>query len=108
MMVPILPPVIMVPRSAATVGIDTFITERSSVIRNWLLASTARTSPAPADFAAAVGAGEVTGRSSQTRHRASAPDKGDVAVDDSGRTSGHHNVRDSERPGPPVGRPGLS
>jgi len=81
-------PVMVVPRSAATVGIDTFITELSRVIRNWLLASTARTSPAPADFAAAVGAGEVTGRSAQTGHRSSAPDDGDVGAGTSTRRTG--------------------
>src|SRR6476646_3665580 len=47
-------PVIVVPRSAATVGMDTFITELSSVIRNWLAASTARTRPAPERAGAAA------------------------------------------------------
>ena len=41
-------PVIVVPRSAATVAIDTFITELSNVIRNWLDASTVSTRPDPA------------------------------------------------------------
>jgi len=50
-------PVIVVPRSEATVAIDTFITELSSVIRNWLLASTASTRPAPVRWVV------VTGRS---------------------------------------------
>src|ERR1700712_686558 len=49
-------PVIVVPRSAATVAMDTFITELSRVIRNWLLARTASTRPAPA-FTAVAGAG---------------------------------------------------
>src|SRR6476659_5106863 len=59
-------PVIVVPRSAATVGMETFITELSRVIRNWLLASTASTSPEPELFAFTDGdAGEATGGSSQ-------------------------------------------
>jgi hypothetical protein len=42
-------PVTFVPTSLATVAIDTFITELSSVIRNWPAASVARTDrPAPA------------------------------------------------------------
>src|SRR6188472_3112164 len=45
-------PVTVVPTSCATVAIDTFITELSSVIRNWPAASVSRTMPAP--FAAAV------------------------------------------------------
>ena len=53
-------PVMVVPRSAATVAIDTFITELSSVIRNWLLAKTAITKPAPAAWVGAGGAGVVT------------------------------------------------
>jgi hypothetical protein len=39
---------------------DTFITELSRVIRNWLLASTASTKPAPAFAAVADAAGVVT------------------------------------------------
>src|SRR6478672_199516 len=45
-------PVTVVPTSCATVAIDTFITELSSVIRNWPAASVSKTIPAP--FAAAV------------------------------------------------------
>ena len=41
-------PVIVVPTSAATVAIDTFITELSSVIRNCPAARVSRTRPAPA------------------------------------------------------------
>src|SRR5436305_6040871 len=41
-------PVTVVPTSFATVAIDTFITELSSVMRNWPAASVMRTSPAPA------------------------------------------------------------
>ena len=64
-------PVIVVPRSAATVAIDTFITELSSVIRNWLLANTARTRPAPDFTADEGGAGFATGGSSQNGQRPS-------------------------------------
>src|SRR6185437_9469273 len=45
-------PVTVVPTSCATVAIDTFITELSSVMRNWPAASVSRTMPAP--FAAVV------------------------------------------------------
>ena len=38
-------PVTVVPTSLATVAIDTFITELSSVIRNWPEASVSSTSP---------------------------------------------------------------
>ncbi len=44
-------PVTVVPTSSATVAIDTFITELSSVIRNCAAASVASTSPAPVAFA---------------------------------------------------------
>ena len=47
-------PVTVVPTSFATVAIDTFITELSSVIRNCALASVSRTMPAP--FATSVAA----------------------------------------------------
>ena len=47
-------PVTFVPTSLATVAIDTFITELSSVIRNWPAASVART-----DRAAPVLASEM-------------------------------------------------
>ena len=40
-------PVTVVPTSFATVAIETFITELSSVIRNWPDASVSRTSVAP-------------------------------------------------------------
>ena len=40
-------PVIVVPRSLATVAMDTFITELSRVMRNWPAASVGRTRPAP-------------------------------------------------------------
>ena len=44
-------PVTVVPTSAATWAIDTFITELSSVMRNCAVASVNRTSPAaPPDF----------------------------------------------------------
>src|SRR5262245_22535559 len=58
-------PVTVVPTSFATVAIDTFITELSSVIRNCPAASVSRTSPAPAARAdgAAVVASEATGPS---------------------------------------------
>ena len=39
-------PVTVVPTSLATVAIDTFITEVSSVIRNWAAASVTRTTDA--------------------------------------------------------------
>ena len=39
-------PVTLVPRSSATVAIDTFITELSSAIRNWPAASASNTVPA--------------------------------------------------------------
>ena len=39
-------PVTVVPTSLATVAIDTFITELSSVIRNWPAASVGRRAPA--------------------------------------------------------------
>ena len=57
-------PVMVVPRSAATVAIDTFITELSSVIRNWLAASTVNTRPAPDRVRSDV----VTGPSWQPGH----------------------------------------
>ncbi len=41
-------PVTSVPTSSATVAIATFITEVSSVIRNWPAASVSRTNVAPA------------------------------------------------------------
>src|SRR5512139_2337059 len=41
-------PVTVVPRSLATVAIDTFMTELSSAIRNWPEASVIRTVPEPA------------------------------------------------------------
>ena len=41
-------PVMLVPTSSATVAIETFMTELSKVIRNWLDANTVRTSPEPA------------------------------------------------------------
>ena len=47
-------PVIVVPRSLATVAIDTFITDVSSVMRNWPVASVKRMRPAPALAAAAA------------------------------------------------------
>ena len=40
-------PVIVVPRSLATVAMDTFITELSRVMRNWPAARVGRTRPAP-------------------------------------------------------------
>ena len=40
-------PVTVVPTSLATVAIDTFITELSSVIRNWPAASVSSTIPEP-------------------------------------------------------------
>src|SRR6266540_1833514 len=40
-------PVTVVPTSSATVAIETFITELSSVIRNWPAASVSRTRVAP-------------------------------------------------------------
>src|SRR5215204_7399151 len=48
-------PVTVVPTSFATVAIETFITELSSVIRNWLAARVRRTSVAPAARADDVG-----------------------------------------------------
>jgi hypothetical protein len=41
-------PVTVVPRSLATLAMDTFITELSRVIRNWPVASVASTMPPPA------------------------------------------------------------
>src|SRR5664280_3265408 len=41
-------PVTVVPRSLATVAMDTFITDVSSVMRNWPVASVKRMRPAPA------------------------------------------------------------
>ena len=41
-------PVTVVPTSLATVAIDTFMTELSSVIRNWAEASVSSTIPVPA------------------------------------------------------------
>src|SRR4029079_10229865 len=52
-------PVTVVPTSAATVEIDTFITELSSVMRNWAEASVSSTEP-DAD-ALAVGTAAGTG-----------------------------------------------
>src|SRR5215211_1925558 len=51
-------PVTVVPTSFATVAIETFITELSSVIRNWPAASVARTSIAPAARADGAAAAE--------------------------------------------------
>src|SRR5215207_4076278 len=47
-------PVTVVPTSSATVAIETFITELSSVIRNWPDASVRRTRVAPARAAGAA------------------------------------------------------
>ena len=47
-------PVMVVPRSLATVAMDTFITDVSSVMRNWPVASVKRMRPAPALAAAAA------------------------------------------------------
>src|ERR1700761_6735636 len=41
-------PVMLVPRSSATVAIETFITELSSIIRNWPVQRVSRMRPAPA------------------------------------------------------------
>ncbi len=41
-------PVTVVPTSLATVAIETFITELSSIIRNWPAHSVTRTAPAAA------------------------------------------------------------
>src|SRR6187200_3510271 len=48
-------PVIVVPTSAATVAIDTFMTDVSRIIRNWATARTSSTPPAAAVALAAVG-----------------------------------------------------
>src|SRR6188508_3277505 len=53
-------PVTVVPTSFATVAIETFITELSSVIRNWPDASVRRTSPAEVPRAAGVDATVLT------------------------------------------------
>jgi hypothetical protein len=47
-------PVTVVPTSCATVAIDTFITELSSVMRNWPDASVSRTIPVPLAAVAAA------------------------------------------------------
>ena len=47
-------PVTVVPTSLATVAIDTFMTELSSVIRNWPAHSVSRTSPAAPAFPSVV------------------------------------------------------
>ncbi len=54
-------PVTVVPTSSATVAIETFITELSSVIRNWPAASVSRTSVAPLAAAELLAATLVTG-----------------------------------------------
>src|SRR5688572_5984702 len=46
-------PLTVVPTSSATVAMDTFITELSSVIRNWPVASVSRTRVAPLALAVA-------------------------------------------------------
>ena len=53
-------PVTVVPTSLATVAIDTFMTELSSVIRNWPVASVSRTMEAPAAAAAGAAWARVT------------------------------------------------
>src|SRR5690242_17776338 len=90
-------PVIVVPRSAATVGMDTFITELSNVIRNWLAASTVRTRPAPERAGAAaapVDAEVVIGSSWQADGTESVSGWGD-SPDQPPKRPG-----DGERPGP--------
>src|SRR4051794_11727905 len=54
-------PVMSVPTSSATVAMATFITEVSSVIRNWPAASVARTSDAPARASGGRSSGMVAG-----------------------------------------------
>ena len=54
-MIAVCTPVTVVPRSLATVAIDTFITDVSRVMRNWPVASVKRMRPAPA-FAAPAAA----------------------------------------------------
>ena len=92
MMAPILPPVIIsdaitsvyrviavwmpvtvVPMSAATWRIETFMTELSRVIKNWPAASTPRTNPLPATrpgelVPLVIGVALVTGRDYGLRH----------------------------------------
>ena len=53
-------PVTVVPTSLATVAMDTFITELSSVITNWPAARVSRTNPLPAATAAAAGSEVAT------------------------------------------------
>src|SRR3954469_15998698 len=55
-------PVTVVPTSCATVAIDTFITELSSVIRNWPAASVSRTMLVPLAAAAVVAVSVFTRR----------------------------------------------
>src|SRR5215204_3873938 len=53
-------PVTVVPTSLATVAIDTFMTELSSVIRNWPVASVRSTTEAPLARAAGAAPTAVT------------------------------------------------
>src|SRR3954453_9788084 len=63
-------PVTVVPTSFATVAIETFITELSSVIRNWPEASVQRTMvAAPARADAGATATELTGAAGWGRRR---------------------------------------
>ena len=86
-------PVTVVPTSLATVAMDTFITELSSVIRNWPDASVKRTSIAPLARAdGAVSAAVVTGAilSERSSRRGGAGTQMalellDLVVDESGR-----------------------
>jgi hypothetical protein len=49
-------PVTVVPRSAATVAMDTFITALSRIMMNWAAQSTISTNPAPLAAASLVAA----------------------------------------------------
>jgi hypothetical protein len=54
-------PVMLVPRSCATVAMDTFITEMSMAMRNWPAHSTASTVPEPDRAGGASGCPVLTG-----------------------------------------------
>src|SRR5437667_250050 len=60
-------PVTVVPTSSATVAIDTFMTELSSVIRNWPVASVTRTSVAPSAAVDRPAPGDETAASTSPR-----------------------------------------